>query len=239
MTELDRSMDESRWKGLCRIGGLAALILLVYAVITMILLPTIGGPPDTAAETYTLLESNKLLGLLRLDLLTVIAVPVFYLLYAGLYAALRRERGLITAFATGFAFIGVTLFLTTPSVFALAHLSDRYAAATTAADKALFLAAGEAVIASDMWHGGAGAVIGGPFLLVAGLLISVVMLKSSIFSNTIAYVGLLTNGLDLAHIFAGLFSPTTGVILMAIGGTLYLVWFPLLARRLYQLGRTA
>jgi hypothetical protein len=45
------------------------------------------------------------------------------------------------------------------------------------------------------------------------------------------------HGFDLAHLLVGLFFPLGGIILMAIAGPLYLVWFPLLARDVFRLGR--
>lgn len=51
------------------------------------------------------------------------------------------------------------------------------------------------------------------------------------------YSGVVAHGLDLAHIVIGFFAPKAAVIAMAISGPLYLLWFPLVARRLYQLGR--
>lgn len=62
------------------------------------------------------------------------------------------------------------------------------------------------------------------------------MLGQPIFRSATAYVGLVTHGLDLAHILLGSFFPKLGVILMAVAGPLYLVWFPLLALDLLKLG---
>jgi hypothetical protein len=77
--------------------------------------------------------------------------------------------------------------------------------------------------------------MGGILVQSGAVLISVVMLRSSVFGRTTAYVGILTHGLDLAHIVFGLFLPLAGVVLMAIAGPLYLLWFPLVGRRLLQL----
>jgi hypothetical protein len=99
------------------------------------------------------------------------------------------------------------------------------------------LADGEAVIASDMRHS-TGAVMGGVLPQSAAVLISVVMLQSNVFSKVTAYVGILTHGLDLAHILVGFFAPGLGVILLVIAGPLYLIWFPLVGRRLFQLGQS-
>lgn len=68
--------------------------------------------------------------------------------------------------------------------------------------KAHYLAAGEAVLATDIWHG-TGAYLGGIFVQTGAVWISVVMLRS-VFGKLTAYVGIITHGLDLVHI---LFAP--------------------------------
>ena len=239
-SKLDQVTDaetiDSDWKSLCNIGGVAALLWIVYSIIAMIILIILGGLPSTADECFAVLQDNRIVGLLRLDLLTVIVMPLYYLLFFGIYVALRRTNGAYAALATALAFVGVTLFLATPSVFSMTYLSDQYAVATTDIQRSQLLAAGEAIIASDMWHG-TGAIMGGILLQSAAVLISVVMLRGKIFSKVTAYVGILTHGLDLAHIIIGFFFPGVGVILMAIAGPLYLIWFPLVGRRLFQLGQ--
>lgn len=236
MNEASFEIAGSLGSRICRAGGTAAWILLVYCLITLAQIVTLGGPPATADETFRVLQENKIVGLLRLDLLTVVAMPFYFALFLGLYAALSRVNLVTAALSTGLVFVGVTLFLTTPSVFSLAYLSDQFASATTEAQQSVYLAAGEAMIASDMWHSTA-ALMAGLFVQIAGVLISVVMLHGRVFSKLTAYIGLLTFGLDLAHILVGLFSAGFGFVLMAIAGPLYLLWFPLVGRRLHQLGR--
>jgi hypothetical protein len=229
-------MEESDGSVFCRIGALGALLLLVCSVITLVLVVAIGGPPATAEEAFALLQRNRLAGLLRLDILTAVSMPAYYALFAGLYAALQRTHRVYTILAAVLAFIGVTLFLSTPSVLSIACLSDQHLAATTEARRAALVAAGEALLASDMWHSTA-AFVGGILLETACLLISVVMLRGAVFSKATGYVGVATHGLDLGHILAGLFAPTAGFVLMAAAGPLYLVWFLLVGGRLWRLGR--
>jgi hypothetical protein len=50
-------------------------------------------------------------------------------------------------------------------------------------------------------------------------------------------LGVVLFGLDLAHLLVTFFFPAGGVILMAIAGTLYLAWFPLLARDFFRLAK--
>jgi hypothetical protein len=202
----------------------------------MIQLVVIGGQPETAAEAFSLLEENRIVGLLRLDTLTLLIVPLYYPLFLSLYAVLRKTCPAHTTLAAMLAVVGVTLFLATPSAFSLVSLSDRFAHATTDAQRDRLLAAGEAILASDMWHG-TGAAIGGVLWLVGTVLFAVLMLRSDVFGRFTAYVGIVTHGLDLARSLIDLLFPGVGVFLMAIAGPLYLVWYPLLARDLFRLGR--
>jgi len=89
-------------------------------------------------------------------------------------------------------------------------------------------------LATDIWHG-TGAIMGGILVQSGAMLISVVMLRSSVFSRTTAYLGILMHGLDLARIVLGLFVPALGVVLMAMAGPLYPFWFFLVGRRLLKL----
>ena len=224
------------WRILCRTGGVSAAMLIVYSLATMVQLVVLGGQPATAVEAFRLLQDNRVLGLLRLDLPTLFAMPLYYLLFLGLFAALREaDRGPVIL-ATGLAFAGVTLVLATPSALSMLSLSDKYAAAATDQTRSQLLAAGEAILAADMWHG-TGAIIGGILLQSGAVLVSVVMLRTRVFSRTTACVGIVTHGLDLAHAVLGPFVPLAGVVLMAIAGPLYLAWFPLVGRRLLRLGR--
>jgi hypothetical protein len=222
-------------KNLFWFGGISSMILIGYSLATMLIMIFIGSPPQTINECYSLLNENKLFGLLRLDILTVFIMPLYYLLFYSIYQALKKPNNKeLVSFSTILIFIGLTLFLATPSVFSYLDLSDKYATAASEIQRNQLLAAGEAILSSDMWHG-TGAKIGGLLLQTGGLLISYAMLKQSVFNKLTAYTGILTHGLDLAHILIGFLLPSVGNILMAIAGPLYLLWFPLVGTRLFQL----
>jgi hypothetical protein len=230
--------SDSDWRALYKTNGVGALVLLIYSLVTMIVLIVIGGQPESAQEGFTMLQSNRILGLLRLDVLTVLVMPSYYLLFLGLYIALKKTHAVYVAIAVVFGMAGVTLFLATPSVFSWLTLSDKFAVATSEEQKALLLAAGEAILASDMWHG-TGALMGGILMQTSTTLVSIAMLSNSAFRKTTAYVGIVTHGLDLLHILVGFLIPAGGVILMMIAGPLYLIWFPLLARDFFMLGNSS
>jgi hypothetical protein len=204
----------------------------------MVQLAVLGGQPATAAEAFELLQSNRIVGLLRLDVPTVLALPLYYPVFLGLYAALRRDEPALTTLATTLAFVGVTLVLATPMGLSMVPLSDKYAAATSESARSQLLAVGEAILATDMWHSTA-AFVGGLLGQAGAVLASLVMLRTRVFSRMTGWVGLVNHGLDLAHIALMPFLPRAGVVLMMAAGPLYLIWFPLVGRRLLRLSRAA
>ncbi len=219
------------------LGGIACFILLIYSLITLLIMSLIGGPPETIEQTFSLLQENKLYGLLRLDILTVFLMPLYYLLFYSLFVALKSTDHAISTISMIFAFAGLSLFLATPSVFSYLYLSDKFEISTSDLQRNQLLAAGESILASDMWHG-TGAKIGGLLLQTGALLISFVMLRSKVFSRSTAIIGIATHGLDLGHILIGFFTPALGNIIMFIAGPLYLIWFPMVGLGLYKLRLT-
>jgi hypothetical protein len=228
------SDTDSPYKNLYLLAAWTAILLLAYSLATMISLILIGGMPETAQAGFDLLAENRLVGLLRLDVPTILFMPLYYLLFLGLYSALKTTDNTKTLVSLVLGLAGVTLVLATPSAFSFLALSDKFAAATDPAQRTYLLAAGESILASDLWHG-SGARIGGLLMQTAALIFSLVMLRSPIFSKGTAWLGIVMHGLDLLHILAGFFLPTAGVILMIIAGPLYLIWFPLLARDFFSL----
>jgi len=230
--------NDSAFRSLCKAGGIASFVFIIYSLITIVIITVAGGPPSTAAEAFSMLHQNRVLGLLRMDLLTVIFIPLYYLIFLGIFLAVHGNNNAWSIIALLAVFVGVTLFMATPSVLAMLNLSDKYATATSANQQNQLIAAGEAILSSDMWHG-TGAILGGILIQFGALLFSVLMLQGNVFNRLTAYVGIITHGLDFVHFFFLFLIPPVGVILLAIAGTLYLLWFPLIGVRLLQIGRQA
>lgn len=195
------------------------------------------GQPTTAAEAFELLQQHRIVGLLRLDVPTVLALPLDYLVFLGLYAALEHRDPAYTTIATVLAFAGVTLVLSTPMGLSMLPLSERYAQASSEDARRQLLNAGEAILATDMWHS-TSAFVGAILLQSAAVLTSVVMLRTRAFSRSTGWVGVVTHGLDLIHVAVAPFAPWAGAVFMMVAGPLYLIWFPLVARRLHELAST-
>jgi hypothetical protein len=216
---------------LCRIGGIAAFLMIVYSLAMMVQMVVLGGQPTSAAQAFDLLQHHRVVGLLRLDLPTVAVLPLYYLLFLGLYAALWRTNRAQALISMSLVFAGLTLVLATPTALSMIPLSDKYAAATSDALKTQLLAAGEAIMAADIWHG-TGAILGGVLLQCGAVVICCVMLRGGVFGKATAWLGIVMHGLDLAHIVGGLFLPVSGAVLLAVAGPMYPIWLFLVGRRL-------
>jgi len=70
---------------LYQLGGLTCMILIAYSLFTMLIMVGIGTPPETIEECFSMLKENRLYGLLRLDILTVFVMPLYYLLFYSIY----------------------------------------------------------------------------------------------------------------------------------------------------------
>ena len=219
---------DSAWKSLYRVGGAAALISAVFIPI-QIMVFIAWPPPSTVIGWFTLFQTNRLVGLLDLDLLLVadnlLLVPIFL----ALYVVLRRGSESVMAIAMALGFVGIVLFIASNPAFEMLSLSNQYAAAATDAQRSTFLTAGQAVLAS--WQGSAfqAAYFVGS---VAGIVIGAVMLRSGIFGKAAAYMGILGNAVGL-----GLYVPVIGVYISVFSVVFLEVWYILIARRLLQLAR--
>ena len=246
MDKSSAEIEDSAWKGLYRVGGAAALIIVVMYLIAMVIyIPAyrVGPPPSTIIEWFTLFQNNWLTGLFFLGLGDIAITVLWGPMSLALYAALRRANKTCLTVATPLAFVGIAVYLATNTAFSMLSLSSRYAAATTDAQKSLILAAGQAILAVSQ---GTGAYTGMSLVWVAGLIISGVMLRSKIFSKVTAYVGILGFALLLAGVPFATYTTVspTGAVVTAIvavsymgGGVLSLIWYFLIGLRLLQLGR--
>jgi hypothetical protein len=164
---------------------------------------------------------------------------LFVPMFLAIYVAIRRVNESYMVIATILAIIGITVFLTTNNPFTLLSLSNQYAAATTDAQRSLFLAAGQAIIANTNQRAFGGFNMGLLFMSVAGLIVSFVMLRSNIFSKATAYVGILAFTISLAEYFRLVLVPSELILLLIIAiasGLLLLIWLILVGIRLLQLG---
>jgi hypothetical protein len=222
-------------KNLYRIGGISALLQLAAVLASIVIMVVLGPRPTSAAEFFTIQQANPLAALLRGDF-----VLMFFLLgaYLGTFPALwwnlRHVSPIATTFATLFTVIAVMLSFSGESTFAMLHLGDLYATASSESARTQLLAAGEAVLAAGWWNS-SGSYMTGILLQGGGVIISLVMLRSRDFSKVTAVSGLLGNALDLIQHLLHPFAPSIAVPIQMFMGVFYFVWFPTLARDFFKL----
>jgi hypothetical protein len=232
---------DSAWRGLYRASGIAALIAAIIFrrwLGAEVALFSAQEPPSTVIGWFTLLQSNRLLGLTFLNVFDIVNYALVGLIFLGLYAALRRANRSYMTLATMLGGVGIAVYFASNQAFALLSLSDQYAAATTDAHRSMILAAGQALLTmNDFSQGGGGINLSFYLVTLAGLIMAVVMLRSSIFSKATAYVGILANVFGLGVILTLAFAPTMTFIPLSASAPFLLIWYILIGLRLLRLAR--
>jgi hypothetical protein len=136
--------------------------------------------------------------------------------------------------------MGITLAYAANQSFAMIALSERFAVATTDMERVALLSTGEALLAGA----NPGAVLQGTstfaslfFVLLAGLMISLVMLRSKVFSRFTAIAGIVANCSALVYFPVILLMPSLLAIPFVISAPFRMLWYFLTALTLFRLGK--
>jgi hypothetical protein len=233
------SATSSNWNFIYKICAAAAIGAVVFAVLEILIIffPGGGEVQETVLDWYALLQENPFLGLRNLGLINILINIMGVVVFFGLHAAHRENHFQpVISLVVLLAFIGLAIFFSTNRAFPMWDLSNKYTVADEAQRVALE-AAGQALLAVGASHT-PGTFLAFFFAETAGLLVSVVMLYSGIFSKFNAYAGMIGYGCFLIFEFFSSFGPglNTAVMLLAIiGGLMNMIWNVLIARKLLQL----
>ncbi|MCP4600143.1 MAG: DUF4386 family protein [Proteobacteria bacterium] len=241
---------DSGWKSLCRVGGVAALIagVLFRRNIAAEISLFSGHPsPTTVSDWFTLLQSNRLLGLAYLNIFDLVNYALLSLMFLALYVVLKRANKSYMAIAATLGLLGIAVYFASNTAFSMLALSDQYAAATTETQKTALLSAGEAILVINRFsslgaHPGSGGYMSLFLVAVAGMITSAIMLRSDVFNRATAYVGMLASAFDLAYCVAFVFVTTIDIELLSVcfipaAGLLLMIWHIMIGWRLYRLGK--
>jgi hypothetical protein len=222
----------SGWSSLYKLGGISSLLLVAIVIIQLIVFSIAPPPLDgTAIDWFILFQKNPIIGLIHFELLMILYVILCIPIALSLYTLLRQVNPSWIAIYLILTLLGVMCFIAARPAFEMLHLSNGYAAAETEIQKAAFLAAGEAKVAT--FHGTAfyiNYILGS----LTGLIISWVMLKTTIFSKATAYVRIASSICDF-----GLFVPTIGMFIAIFSMLFLVIWNITIARRLFQLAHVS
>ena len=229
--------DDTDWRTLYRLGALAA-IATVGVTVVQVVLGVVWPPPAFAptasatARILTMAQSAPILTFLKLDGLMVLDYVLLIVVYLALFAALRRENPSLMVLGTTFALVAITLYFATNPSATMLVLSQYYAPTTSAAANAGLLAAGQS---SLLTFQGTAFLVHYVLMGVAGMIVSVVMLKGTVFSRTTAIAGLLQGAMMLVPVTFG----TVGLLFALSSLVPFIVWFLLVGSHLFQLSSTA
>ncbi len=208
------------YKGLYRVGAVAALIAAIFFRRNLdaewMLVRGAGllhaGPatsPDSVLGWFALLQQYRMLGLILLNLFDLVNYALVGLIFLALCTALRQVNRSLTTLAAALSFLGIAVYFASNQAFSMLFLSHQYAAAATEPQKAMVLAAGQAVLTihNTAVYLGTGFYMSFLLVSIAGLLIATVMLRSKIFNLDTAYMGILANALGLGYYLFLAFAP--------------------------------
>ena len=237
--------EDSRWRGLYRVAGVAALVALITNVLDVVLgfggteLPVFGG--QSAMDWFALYQDNGFKGLYMLGLFNIVYMACLFPIVFALFGAHRRTYAMYAALAMIISFIGMAIYIANNAAIPMFVLANKYAAAGTETQRALYVAAGEAVLAAgeDFTPGAfTGLILGG----IANIAVSFVMLRGGVFRKAAGWIGIVGfTSLSIFTIWATFIPILYGVafyLFGMIGGLLALAWFILVSLEFFRLGRT-
>ncbi len=227
-------MDKDRdWNGLYRIGAISATIIVLVYFTEMVVILSFGLPPTSAADWFAVLRQNRLVGLIQTLALDLIAVAFHAPLYLALFFFLRKARKLYANLLLSvlFAFIGIAVYFASNVTFSMLYLSDQFSAASTEAQKTQILNAAQTFLAI---YNGTGPFVAYFLYAVAGILVSIVMLRSHLFAPWVASAGIVGNALELGlpPSIDPAFFLRIDPILIGVGGVILMVWYIAIAVKL-------
>ena len=237
---LNPTKSNPNWDTIYKLGAWAAIGAVLVGIVEILItfLPGGNSTQETVLDWFQLFQESPFMGLRNLGLLNIFLNILAIFTYLALYAAHRKTAYKpLAALAALISFVGIAVFFATNRAFAMLDLSQQYAAAASDLQRTILEAAGQANLTVGASHS-PGTFLA--FFLVesAGVLISYVMLRGEVFPKAAAYAGML--GFSILLLFEFLVSFFSGLsqaamLLSIVGGLLSMVWYILIARRLFQL----
>lgn len=208
-------------KHLYRLGAISSIILagsILFSIIAFFIWPYKAGMVSTES-IFNLLQTDRLGGLISLDLPMLLIIPVNILPMLVLYYSLKRVNEFYALLALVIGLVGVALLISTRPLVELVNLSDQFAATANEAIRNRYLASGDLLLGL---FSGTAWVFQTVFFLISGIINAILMLQCPIFRQITA----LTN-LTISIIGLGFFLPVVGMGLLFLN-TIGAIFFYLL-----------
>jgi len=222
---------------LYRLGGIAAILsglLFRRNLGVEIALFSVVKAPVAIGDWFTLLETQRFLGLVYLGIFDIVNYLLVGFMLLALSKMLWRLASEITIIRLWLGFLGIAIYTSSNTALSLFSLSNQYATAINEDHKRLLLSAGQALLSLNPFsnpggYPGAGGYISLLLVAAAGFIFSILILRKKVFHPFTAYIGLAANGLDLMYCIAFLFAPATstgriGLLFIPAAGLFLMIW---------------
>lgn len=195
-----------------------------------------ASAPDSVIGWFSLLQQQPLPGLLLLNLFDLLNYVLVGWIFLAVIIALRRAQPFWSLAAGSAVLTGVFGYLASNQAVPLLSLSRQYLTADPV-QRNMILAAGQALLAVQQNNSYAGSGLYPSFFLVslAGLILSIAMLRDGIFERTTGCIGILANTFGLSYYLLHAFAPALTFLPLSISALFLLAWYLLLGRRLWWL----
>ncbi len=219
-----------KWTSYC--SGTQLILIILFSVIMV----WVGPRPETAVEAFNAFDKGVLYGLLKDELLVILMVSLYLVTFSGIFVALFQYKFTLALLGTLFTFVAVILVLSAQSAFSLYHLSNLFSTTSDPIVKERLIAAGDAVIAKNIWHS-TSAYFSGFLMQGGGILVSIAMIGHKDFRRMTVLSGILGNGLDLIQHAIHLSLPAIASPILMLAGPFYLIWYFMLASDFMRLSK--
>ena len=232
-----RSRRADGWRSLQALGGIAAILAgLVFrrwwsselALLESLgIVHATGAPfPATPAEWFALNHAQPFRALVQLHFFDLVNFVLVALMYVGLFSRLRHARTASTTLAMGLTLLGVALSLSSSQAANLFTLGAQFGASTDDAQKQLLLAAGQsALVTGNPVAFGTGVFWSYLSLYLAGLLLSLGMMRDRSFARWTGVLGAVASSIGLGYFFTCAFGPTLSILPAVLSAPCNLVWY--------------
>jgi hypothetical protein len=218
-----------RHSAIYRLGAPASFLSarsIAFAIVAYFIWPYKGNT-TSIEDIFNIMQTDRLGGLISLDVSMLVIGPVTILMFVALYAALRQVDESLALAALILTLLAIGLVIVCRPLVELVILSDQYAAATDADQKIRLLAARE-VLRTQL--DGTAWIMQTAFFMISGLVNSALMLRTRFFGKATACLGIVNSAIGL-----GFFLPGIGLLFLFLNTIGSVPWCLFVARDLFKI----